>query len=55
MKRKNEFYRMVGFLIYLVIATIDRFVIKIPNLIYIGITFVAIIFVVYGLLNQRVD
>lgn len=44
---------LVGLGIYLTVSLIDRFLIKLNDLTYIGLCLIAIIFVIIGLLNKR--
>ena len=48
MKKSGNYRTMMGFLIYMLANITDRFIIKIPNLIYVVIIVVAIIFVLSG-------
>jgi len=53
MKKTGNYRTATGFLIYMLANRIDRFIIKIPELIYVGIIVVAIIFVLSGWIKSN--
>jgi hypothetical protein len=57
MKQNGESYKILACLIYLVATLTDRYMMKIPNLIFIVITVFAAILMVIGLIKswRRVD
>lgn len=51
--KNNNYFGMIGILIYLCVALFDRVVMRIPDNIYILVLLVAIIFVILGIIKDK--
>jgi len=52
MNKRNKFVT-IGILIYIVSSVISRFILKIPDYIYVPIALIAIVLIFIGLIKER--
>ena len=50
---KNDYLIVVGFIIYIILSFIDRFIIPIPDIVYIPIMIVDLILIVTGIILRK--
>lgn len=50
---KKNIWLIIGFIIYILLLVVDRFVYKLPNYVYIIIGLIVIILIIVGLINDK--
>ncbi|MDD5980343.1 MAG: hypothetical protein PUC23_04440 [bacterium] len=52
---KKNIWLIIGFIIYILLLVVDRFVYKLPNYVYIITCLIVIILIIVGLINDKKD
>ena len=50
---KKNIWLIIGFIIYILLLVVDRFVYKLPNYVYIITGLIVIVLIIVGLINDK--